>query len=355
MKVDNLQINEELVKYVLDTYNLSDKTRERLARTSLFRLRDNGITDFDEAYTYIDNLATGAELGHIRMRSLDEEVGETDRTLHEIIGSNSSDEGLRRLFGDLQNRKKLSGREIIQGLSFCLDKQDIEVLSALMGERKIEFDVSLEYLLDHAEEIGERVRQVAQRYERDGAILLPRRTIVQVSFNYFSAEFEEHRGKPLTDEEKAVIRAAYLNFDGNASRAARHLGYSPNTVINCCREGGLKIFNPGNRMGFRKREALLQAYLRYEGNATKTERELGVSIHTVLKHWKKAGFEIRRPSSNYNSLTNQEHIRVCREYEYTDGNASATARNLGYVVHTVLTHWRKEGLEIRSRGRIPNN
>src|SRR3989344_1774739 len=110
MTVDNLQVNEEFVSYVLDTYDLPKRTRERLEKTALFGLRENGITDFDEAYRYVDRLAMGSELLHGRwMLSLDEKVGYTDRTLHEIIGT--EDEETKKLFENLQRRRKLIGNE----------------------------------------------------------------------------------------------------------------------------------------------------------------------------------------------------------------------------------------------------
>ena len=296
-----LKVDEHFVSYVLDTYDLPDKTRERLKRTSLFRFRENWITDFDEAYNYIDNLAMGAELrSRARIRSLDEEVGETERTLHEIIGNKSSDEGLRKLFGDLQNRKKLSGREIIQGLSFCLDRQDIEVLSVLMGECKIEFDVSLDYLLDHAEEIGERIRQTAQRYEKDGVILLPKRPIVSVSFNYFSVEFEEHRGRPLTDGEITSLVTAHESFGGNATSVARHLGYSKTTVLHYWRNLGFKVKNHGahNKVTDEELRAIISAHSEFNGNANRAARELNRNPSTILKYWKGEDLVIRPKGYN---------------------------------------------------------
>jgi len=336
-----LKVDENFVSYVLDTYDLSDRTRERLEKTVLFRLRDNGITDFDEAYSYIDSLAMGTELRHhAKIRSLDEEVGETERTLHEIIGT--EDENLRRLFEDLQSRKKLSGQEVVECLSYCLDRQDTEILSKLMERQRVEFDVSLDYLLDNAEEIGARIRQTAQKYERDGIILFPKKLIVSVSFDPFEIKFENRIGINLTEEEQDVVIKAYKLFGGSASAAAKHLGYSGRTIIKYWRKVGLHIQEGRRDLQDEDISNIISAHSRFRGNATKAAESLGYAANTILKQWKKAGLE----TINWTGALREEEVsRIIFSHSEFDRNATRAARNLGYGINTILRYWKKAGLD----------
>jgi len=342
MTVNNLQVNEEFVRYVLDTYDLPDKTKERLARHSLFRLRENETTDFDEAYTYVDGLAMGAKLRHhARMRSLDEEVGETKRTLHEIIGQ--EDDSVRKLLESVQSRKKLSEQEIVEYLSYCLDRQDIEILNKLIGRQDVQFDVSLEYLLDNTEQIGERIRQVAQRYEKDGVILLPRRPIVQITWDPLSVEFKKRtRGDHLTDEEKFAIRRAYWEFDGNASAIGRHLGYSGSTVARCCREAGLAGFEKRRKLTFKQEAQIVEAYTKFRGNALAAAKTLGHTGTTVLKQWRYYGFEILPTGKREWPFTEEDIISA---YHESEGKTSVAVQIVGCSRTTILKYWRKAGLK----------
>ena len=339
------KVNGDFVSYVLDTYDLSEEQREKLARTSLFRLRDDGITNFDEAYTYIDTLAMRAQSRHrARMRSLDENIGETKRTLHEIIGK--EDDGIRRLFEEGQERKKLSGQEVIEYLFYCLDRQDIDVLSRLMEGQKVEFDVSLDYLLDNAEQIGERIRGVYERYEQDGVILLPRRQIVSVSFDPFEIEFGNHIGRKLTDEEKSVIVEAYRKFDGNAVAMARHLGYSPATVMKYCREVGLQFREGGGKLNSQKINLIISAHTLLDGNANNTAKKVGCSHSTVLRYWRREGLDINPNGGDWNRLSETEQSRIVSTYSEFRGRAGAVARHLGYSERTVIKYWREAGFKI---------
>lgn len=296
---NDLQVNEDFVRYVLDTYDLSDKTKDRLAKTSLFRLRDNGITKFDEAYTYVDNLAMGVELRHrARIRSLDEEVGKTGRTLHEIIGK--EDYNLRVLFEEMQTRRKLSGQEVVECLSYCLDRQDIDVLSKLMEGQKVEFDVSLDYLLENAEIIGERVRQTAQRYEKDGVILLPRRTIVSVFFDPLSIIFGDFR---LNDREKNAIRSMYPEFEGNASAIARELRRHPQTVTRFLRNEDLDVRNPGGQpIPEEERDCIISLHRLHNGVIRRIAKASGYDQTTVAKYCRNVGLEVRKQGKRPVSL-----------------------------------------------------
>jgi DNA-binding HxlR family transcriptional regulator len=80
------------------------------------------------------------------------------------------------LFDDEQP-ECMSYQEVLDVLGDRLDKYDIEVLSALM-KRDERFDVSPDKLLDNAGAIGQRLRQIVQKYERDGRIIIPRRPII---------------------------------------------------------------------------------------------------------------------------------------------------------------------------------
>lgn len=342
--INELQINENLVRYVVDTYDLPEKTRDRLARTALFRLRDNHVASFDEAYAYIDNLAMGIDELRQRYisRSLDQKVGETERTLHEVIGI--EDKGIERLFEDEQNkRRKLSGQEVVECLSYCLDRQDTEVLSRLMEGYNLEFDVSWSYLLENAEQIGERIRQVAHRYEKDGVILIPRKPIVQLSFNPFEVEFEKNMGRRLTDEEISVIETAYDKFNGNANAAARHLGYADGTIRRYWRKLDFEV-QEKKRFQDEDISRIILAYSKYGGNATVAARELVHGVPTIIKYWRNAGLKIN-PSSG--ALQEEKVARIISAHSEFNGIAMRAARKLGHGTDTVLRYWKSAGLDVK--------
>ena len=290
MSLDKPKIDENFVSYVLDTYDLSDRTRERIERTALFWLRDNGVTDFDEAYTYIDRLAMGPELLHRHwLVSLDDKVGYTDRTLHEIIGTD--DEETKKIFETLQRRRKLTGQEVVECLSYVLDRQDTEILSKLMENHNLEFDVSWNYLLENAEQIGERIRQVYERYEQDGVILLPRRPIISVSFDPFEVEFGRERRHQLTRGEIDTIPITFQRLGNNASATARHLGYSVPTITRHLRnEGyGYLIGTPEGNSSLADDEVdrMAKEWLKFKSRGESLNafaRDFGRDRFTVYKH-----------------------------------------------------------------------
>ncbi len=337
------KVNGDFVSYVLDTYDLSEEQREKLARTSLFRLRDDGITNFDEAYTYIDTLAMRAQSRHrARMRSLDEEIGETKRTLYEIIGT--EDNNVKRLFEDVQSREKLSGQEVVECLSYALDRQDTEILSKLMEGQRVEFDVSLDYLLDNAEEIGGRIRQIAQRYEKDGIVLLPRRPIVQVTWDPFNVEFENHQGRRLTEEEINNILVEFKRV-GNVESTARHLGYAGTTVARYLRKRGMgdliRTHRNNGPVTDEERIAIIQAYKLFQGNSRAAERHLCRGYQTILRYWREEGLETRGVGSKL-TLSEREHLISL--YQKFNGNVSKASKDEKYSPVTVLKYWREAGL-----------
>ncbi|MDP3986668.1 MAG: hypothetical protein Q8P81_00390 [Nanoarchaeota archaeon] len=292
------QVNEEFVRYVLDTYDLPERTRDRLVRHSLFRLKDNEVNDFNEAYTYLNRLATEAELRHhAKMLSLDERVGKTERTRHERIGAD--DTNLVSLLESGETEETLSGQEVIEYLSQTMDHQEIEVLTTLLGDQKIELEASPNYLLENAEQIGARVRDLAQRYEKEGILLIPRKQVVQVEWDPFRVKFHVRRGRPLTEEEKEIIRNAYNLFGGNAKRAAEHLEYAPASVRKTWRSAGFKInpsgplYNPNDPRHIK----VIETYKKNGGDMTKTAEDLGRSMNYVWNHVKKEGLSSRKSGS----------------------------------------------------------
>lgn len=90
-------------------------------------------------------------------------------------------------------------------------------------------------------------------------------------------------------------------YNGNSTKVARKVGISTATAIKYLREYNLKIREMGfvaNKLPRGKRSAIIKAH-RKCNNATKVAKKLSVSKETVLRYWKAAGLPIL-PKGNPN-------------------------------------------------------
>jgi len=342
------EITEDLIRSVVNTYNLSEVAKAKLTGFLFFRIKDIGIQSFDEVYSYIDKFAFDSELMQpSRPRSLDKDILEGTRTLHDIVGKEDS------FTKDILNTnppRNISGEEVLNYLSGAVDKQDVRVLSELIADSDIEFEVSPEYLLRNAEEISRRTREVSQRYEKNGIVLLPKRPIVSISFNPFDVQFKKGH---LTDEEKAVLVKSYSEFNGNAAAVARHLGYDTSTVLRHWKSADLETRSSGSLLTPEVNE-IISLHEAFNGNVTRAAESSSYSQPTISKYWRKKGLKVQPqgwPSHHdYNSLPKNKKLEIISLHSVFKGNATRTAKFLGCSANTILKYWKQNGLETRRSG-----
>lgn len=180
------------------------------------------------------------------------------------------------------------------------------------------FDVSPDNLSNGAESIGQRIRQVAQRYETDGIVIVPKRPVISISFEPFSVRFGQSRYDKLTEDEKhEIIRMLWRNM-GSVARTARETGYTHQMVRRCkdlmnsmnhyYRQKKLKypsIGGPPDRVLMRLVESgqieqltrdelhLILAYEDVDGDPYEAERHSEYNASTFIRHWTGVGLEIR--------------------------------------------------------------
>ena len=106
----------------------------------------------------------------------------------------------------------------------------------------------------------------------------------------------------LNEEEISEIIKAHELYDGNVRKATKNLDYSGPTISKYWEKNNLQIKHRWEREDGKRSSAIddesiseiIQAYRLYEGNATIAAKNLCLSHPTVLKYWKKQGFEIRK-------------------------------------------------------------
>ena len=102
-----------------------------------------------------------------------------------------------------------------------------------------------------------------------------------------------YRGKKTKYPQDKIIKT-YEPCDGNATRAAKVLGYAPSTVIECWRKAGLKARGTLNRiLSESEKREIIEAYGPCNGNAAEAERRLPYGYTTIFRHWRNAGLKAK--------------------------------------------------------------
>ncbi len=158
------------------------------------------------------------------------------------------------------------------------------------------------------------------------------------------------KGATLFPLEVAKILKSYEEYGGAATRSARMLGYSGQTIINQWRKHDLKILPQGknkNSLTPQKIQEIIDSYPRFQGNAYQAAKHLLYSRNTILYHWRNAGLEISKPI-NRQKLSEERIGEIKKAHETFNGNAREAARHLPYSVSTIWRYWNKARLGIQN-------
>ena len=388
--------DEKLIREIVGTYELPERTKEKIIRIAKRMIEEKVLASFDDQYRYISELVEKFQFPFRELRALRLDspvIWGSNTTFHKLIGYNNPDLG--RLFEDEENKAVMSAYEAVDILREQIDKSDFDLMLQLLyheDNSDITFHALPEQIISYAPQIQERLEALIKKYERGGRFVIPRRPIVYVKFDpsflvkfgnrrYNGnplAFFREHIGvydrmgrsklqkfdqglystlwihgqldeaipekhktgrKELSQSQISEILAAHPVYKGNTSEAARCLPYSQGTIWKYWKAAGLGFSRVANRKEHQINE-IVDAYSTYKGNAAEAERRLPYSKTTIIRHWENAG--LKAYGRRY---LKKSHINeIVDAHPIYGGNISEAARHLPYSYSIIRKYWIVAGL-----------
>ncbi len=343
--------NEQLIRQIVDTYDLDSRIKERIIQIALNNTNDLFLDGFDNIYTYVAELIENFEIAHgaRAFKSLDSKISHnSEDTFGSLLGVR--DKTLESLFEEQEEQQKLSAEEVLDILKRKIDQSYFSALQHLLSHENNEIllNVSPNEIEDNIEEIQHKLEELIWKYEQKGRLVLPQRTIIQVKFDplqikfgnrfyngnplAFFQEHQEHysglgRGElslvdpgiyasllrygqldeaiplknrthslPLTSEQINKIIENHPVYKGSPYEAARHLPHDRATIIKYWKKAGLEIkLREGRRkpLSHDKREEIVSIFLDVK-NIKEVERRTGHSRNTILKYLEEAGIDVKQ-------------------------------------------------------------
>jgi len=344
---------ESEVIWIINTYELHEKLKEKIIRIATRRINEGGSNSFDNRYRMIDRLIEKfqypfRELNHLR---LDTSTKKGVR-LHDIIGTN--DTNPERILNQKETKEdRLTLDGAIAVLSGEIDELDLKLMNQLLNQDKTtKLNIPPEELLASVPEIRKRLEVLAKIYEKNGRLVIPQRPIVHINFDPFKIKFGQrdyngdslaffrkhqsvYRGmtrselarfdqglyltlrrsgqiskaipkvkkRPLSPKENIEVLVAYSQFDGNAKKAASHSPYSRETFRRKWKRAGLNAKGRGN-LSPNQMNLIIHSYQKYEGNSCEAARHLPYSRSSIRKYWEKAGLSAKGKAGRKRTFSN---------------------------------------------------
>ena len=296
----------------------------------------------------------------------------------------------------------LESVEVFGFLRDQLSQVDFQLLVQLFGQTPDFFKISPEevvvwkdQIVSQLPQIKARLETLAERYQRDGKLIIPRRPIVSVQFEpEFSIRYglRRYNGNPiavyredptvqglsrsglkradqslyvklrqtgqiaeaipevlnpLPDSEVRRIIEAHEKYKGNASKASKKLSHEVQTVVKYWHEARLQA--QGKRGPTLEGEAaipILDAHATYNGNPSQAASHVGVSLYITKKYWRDAGLPILVKHTRSNKPKPNKAEVIMSAYDTYKGNADEAAKHLPYSPRTIARQWRDSGLEV---------
>jgi len=196
--------DEKLIREIVGTYELPERTKEKIIRIAKRMIEEKVLASFDDQYRYISELVEKFQFPFRELRALRLDspvIWGSNTTFHKLIGYNNPDLG--RLFEDEENKAVMSAYEAVDILREQIDKSDFDLMLQLLyheDNSDITFHALPEQIISYAPQIQERLEALIKKYERGGRFVIPRRPIVYVKFDpSFLVKFGNRRynGNPL--------------------------------------------------------------------------------------------------------------------------------------------------------------
>ncbi len=158
----------------------------------------------------------------------------------------------------------------------------------------------------------------------------------------------------LSASQREKIIGAYSTYGGSAQAVAGVLGHSPETVKIYWKAAGLEVDKRGTELDKEEIGRIVAAYDEYEGRLSEAARGLKRAPQTVRKHWVANGLEIR--AAGCNDLKPSQIEEITAGYETYSGNLREASRHLSFGRATIGKYWKAAGLIPNGRrGAVANN
>ena len=160
----------------------------------------------------------------------------------------------------------------------------------------------------------------------------------------------------LDNEDRNTIISSYNIYFGNASYAARELGYDPETVRKYWKRAGLygsrkiglyKKEEPVKELSDERIDQIDQAFLLYNGNARLASMNLKISVPKILNIWRNKGYQIRRRGGQKGrdfKITEMKREHYTKLYETCNGNLDLATKLSNHTKLTLIKYWKLIGL-----------
>lgn len=183
-------VDEGVVRSIVETYELPEKLEEKITWIAMTRLNEMFMNLFDDQYRYIAGLIDKfrAPYNERYWTNLDSTSSASNpRTLHETHGY--EDRNLKGLTEDDHETKNLRISKALAILEQALEKPQYDFVVELLDAVNGDFNVELTHVSENIDAIRNRLEELAERYRRNGKIVMPRRPIKKVKFDPLSIVF----------------------------------------------------------------------------------------------------------------------------------------------------------------------
>ena len=222
---------EEDIASIVESYDLPLDIRNRVIRTARRRLQDSlisgfSVSGFDDIYEEIAIIVEECGIPYKERFSLDGKIKDSDNSFLNFFQGEGENPTIKE--------QKLPIEQVIG----ILEKEigNTEFLRHLIKEASANalfVKATPEEIIDAAPEIQGKVEKIARKYEVNGRILIPKRPIISVNFNFPSlVQFGRrlYHGNPLAffreniKTYEGMNRTKFHKFDPGLSEALRQKG-----------------------------------------------------------------------------------------------------------------------------------
>ena len=188
--------DEYSIEFILDTYELPEKRRQRIAWIARDKYKNVTPGNFDQVYAYIAKLVDDFTRDYNARfyLSLDSEVTEEDKhSRQEYVAQQTCvpDEDM-----PYYEQAYLHARveRILEILQKPLGRAQYSFIANLMGTTNGHTpDMEPEEVTENAGAIKSRMDQLSDRYQHNESIRMPARPVKQIHFDPFSIQFQSRK------------------------------------------------------------------------------------------------------------------------------------------------------------------